>query len=86
MDKIRVAMADYFKTITLFLRLDGENSKIEKILTEIKMFKPRKASEYDEIDNSTELFKAQDKDEDELNQEYGFYSKSFSKINKQMTK
>nr|WP_298996330.1 hypothetical protein [uncultured Allomuricauda sp.] len=36
MDKIRVATADYFKTITLFLRLNGDNSKIEKILEEIK--------------------------------------------------
>lgn len=86
MDKIRIAMADYIRTITLFLRLNGSNSKIEKILGEVKRFKPRKANEYNGIDNSTELYKAQDKDEDDLNEEYSFYSKSFSKINKQMIK
>ena len=84
MDKIRLAMADYVKNATLFLKLDGEDDKIENILVEIKEFKPRKASEYEGIESSSDLFKAQDIDEDELNEEYRFYSNSFEKIYNQM--
>ncbi len=86
MDKIRLAMADYVKNITVFLRLDGNNNQIEKMLVDIKNFKPRKASDFDGIENSADLYNAEDKEEDELNEEYFFYSKCFEKISKQMKK
>gem|GEM_PF-7028213 len=85
-DKVRVVMADYFKTVTLFLKLNGKNKRIENLLKEIKKFEPRKASEFDGINNLEDLFRAQDEEEDALNKEYSFYSDCFDKIYKQMTK
>lgn len=80
MEKIRLAMADYIKNITVYLKLVGKNSEITETIESIKKFKPRKASEYDGIENSADLFKAQDEDEDNLNEEYKFYANSFDKI------
>jgi len=84
--KAQSATAEYFKIITQYLSLKGENKIIEDLLNQLKEFKPRKASSYDGINNPEELFTAQDKDEDELNIEYQFYTDTFLKIYNQMKK
>ena len=79
-------MSDYFKIVTHFTNLAGQNKSINDILLEIKSFKPRKASSFSEVETYEELLIAQSEEEDNLNKEYLLYSNYFDKINTEMVK
>jgi hypothetical protein len=82
--EIRVTTSEYFKTVTHFIILTGENHFISQSLSEIKSFKPRKSSDFSQVETYEELFKAEAEEEAELNKVYLYYSDCFDKINKEM--
>ncbi len=84
--KIRETTSQYFKTVTHFTNLTGQNKIISDTLSEIKLFKPRKASTFSEVTTYNELLKAQPIEEADLNKAYLYYSDCFDKINIEMTK
>lgn len=84
--KIREITSQYFKTVTHFTNLTGQNKKISDALSEIKFFKPKKASDFSEVTTYDELLKAQAIEEDALNKIYLHYSECYNKINIEMTK
>jgi hypothetical protein len=86
MTKIRVMTSDYFKVVTHFTNLVGQRKVITQVLTDIKAFNPRKASEFSEVKTYNELLVAQTKEETELNKVYLYFSDCFNKINADMTK
>lgn len=86
MTKIRVTMSEYFKVVTHFTNLTGQNETINNVLIEIKSFKPRKASSFSEVETYDELLIAQSIEEEDLNKEYLLYSNCFDKINAEMVK
>jgi len=86
MTKIRETTSEYFKTVTYFTNLTGQNKMISETLSKIKSFKPRKASTFSEVTTYRELLKAQPIEEEALNKEYLYYSDCFDKINVEMTK
>lgn len=85
--RIRVTTSDYFKTVTHFTNLTGQDKIISQTLKDIKAFKPRKASEFESVSSYENLLIiAQTKEEDELNKVYLYYSDCFDRINSVMTK
>lgn len=86
MTSIRVTTSDYFKVVTHFTNLVGQRTEITKALADIKTFKPRKASDFSEIETYEKLLVAQNIEEAELNKVYLYFSDCFDKINADMVK
>lgn len=86
LNDIRVTTAEYFKVVTSFTILTGENKIIQETLDKIKSFVPRKASTFAEVKTYSELLKAQGIEEDSLNDVYLYYSDCYNKINQEMIK
>jgi hypothetical protein len=83
--KIKVILSDYYQTVTRFINLTCKNEKITQVLKDIKSFKPRKASTFDNVETYSQLLTAHDAEENSLNEVYLYYSNCFDKINGQMT-
>lgn len=86
MRNVRVTTSEYFKTVTHFTNLTGQNKLINQALSEIRAFVPRKASNFSEVMTYENLLIAQAKEEKDLNVVYHFYSDCFDKINTEMIK
>ena len=84
--KIHETTSEYFKTVTHFTVLTGQNDVIDNLLNGIKLFEPRKASDFSYISNYEDLLEEQPKEEKALNTVYLFYSESFDRINSEMKK
>ena len=82
--RIRETTSEYFKAVTHFASYTEQNEIIDKTLEDIKLFKPRKASDFSEVQTYNELLIAQEVEEEELNKVYLFYSDSFDRINTEM--
>lgn len=86
MSKLRVTTSEYFKIVTHFTIISGQNKVINQSLADIKLFKPRKASDFAQVGTYNELLRAHTIEEDELNKVYLYYSDRFDIINAEMTK
>ncbi|RKR80289.1 hypothetical protein BDD43_0385 [Mucilaginibacter gracilis] len=83
--KISVITSEYFKTVTHYTILTGQNKFITQLLFDIQSFDPRSCSEFPRI-ALTKLRQAAKREEADLNKEYLYYSLCFDKINLEMLK
>ncbi len=83
--RIKPLLADYVRIVKSFQIINGDNKKINSVIEEISLFKPRKASRFDGVPND-KLHDESVKEEDNLNKEYGRYKEFFDIINSEMEK
>jgi hypothetical protein len=83
-NRISLATSEYFKVVTHFTITFGENKSINNVLKDIKQFKPRKASQFSEVQEYEQLRRTAEIEDEELNKVYLYYSDCFDKINSVM--
>ncbi len=83
--RIKPLLADYVRIVKSFQIINGENKKINSVIEEMSLFKPRKVSRFDGVPND-KLYEESVKEEDSLKKEYSRYKEFFDIINSEMEK
>jgi hypothetical protein len=83
-NKVNTHLAEYFKTVSHFTALTGDNSLIEDELNKIRNFVPASPSLFPDITSYDKLINEMVAEKDRLKKDYQFYSICFNRINREM--
>lgn len=84
LNKIRTLTSEYYKNIAKFRKQIGENTTVSKNMVKFMNYEKEKSRGFDDITDTRELFKEEEKEERRLNEIYNKYTDHLKIINNEI--